>query len=227
MHNMTFVLRKLFNPSALHNAIRKNNEAEALNLIKNKFNINSYDAGCNALQLSLIYDMYKCTLALLEKDVNPDLYYKTTKNEKTIQPHVTGEEIFNVKLLALYGATTKDVQFNQNNLYLKDFINHMNLIYQKRKELENRLASTANPEDKRSILNEISALWETAAQDEKNKIYREFYFKKTEECTDKIRELSSTIISKTNSIEVSYRQNSDSSRGQENEPLLASKLKVQ
>jgi hypothetical protein len=104
-------------PDAMWHAIEKGELNTVVKLLENKkAAVNSVYGGCPPLYKSINLKKYEINIALLEHNANPNAVFDLTtvggSKGTIIQEMLTREDLSNIHLLVLYGATPNNVGVN-------------------------------------------------------------------------------------------------------------------
>jgi len=165
-------------------AIEDKDKKEVEVLLKAGIDPNQYESGSVSLDYSVVSDAYECTVLLLKYGANPDLIVKNNdRQEKIIQPCIQRKNNSAIVLLAMYGATSKGVQFPEDCEEQKALL--INSMQKKAMYdqllLQAKLNEKNQPHNYQAILSSYQAagdIWYQLSLVERNGVYQKHYQEK-------------------------------------------------
>jgi len=180
---LSFLKKHLASEASLFNFLDWEEENKALKLINEGKEIlaNKVYASLPFIRKSMMKRLDSCTIALLENGADPNFRIKKDIFESTaLEEEIQFKRFKNIKLLILYGAKlNKDVSDSLDK-NMQDFIKEMDKLYSLIKQKETLIKHSNSDTEKMEHYKSLSQLWEEAANDEKNEVYRKNYESKME-----------------------------------------------
>lgn len=223
---------KVFQPHALHTAAKNGEWQEINKLIKCNFDINAYYLNYTPLQYSLInldekkhLNCNKCAVILLENgaDVNAEYKFEYFHLKKIIQIFVWGGHLSKVRLLAIYGASGENIQFNPKQPEAEKIFKETEELYNLKKKLETIIGQqSASKTETRQAYQGLYEIWHTLANKENDDVFKKHYQHKANFYLEFIhlpKEIISSIQTVSQENYISLRQR-NTKLSDEQQPLI-------